>query len=87
MSLTKLLCLGARGQTQENESTSLPNTERTEELGGAVSSGRGRQKCVLANLVPGLYSGANLYHKVDSITKTLVKSSEERTRESDGNRA
>jgi len=48
-----LLCLGVRGQAQENESASLPNTERTEELGGAVSTGRGRQKKdVMANLVP-----------------------------------
>ena len=44
MSLTELLCLGVRGQAQENESTSLPNTERTEELGGAVITGRGKQK-------------------------------------------
>ena len=41
MHLTELLCLGVRGQAQENESASLPNTERTEELGGAPSTGRG----------------------------------------------
>lgn len=44
MSLTELLCLGVRGQAQENESASLPNTERTEELGRATSAGRGRAK-------------------------------------------
>ena len=54
MSLTELLCLGVRGEAQENESASLPNTERTEELGGATSTRRGRQmKDVVTNLVPG----------------------------------